>query len=73
MDRLWLRSRSLRVKRPDRTGLSNTKYCEGMDGTEQTQKSTKGCNLGTFRAEFEIMATQHEVAQLELPVWACSN
>ena len=26
MDRLWLRSRSLRVKRPDRTGLSNTTF-----------------------------------------------
>ena len=31
-----------------------------MDGTEQTQKSTKGCDLGMFRAEFEIPATRHD-------------
>ena len=51
----------------------NHKYHEGMDGTEQTQKSTKGCDLGMFQAEFEIPATRHEVAQPETPVWACSN
>ena len=51
----------------------NHKYREGMDGTEQTQKSTKGCDLGMFQVDFEITANRHKVAQPELPVWAYSN